>query len=73
MDSHIGTPSVGKTYQELKKVELVPFAAAVESGADRVEAKAVRNGEAFPMELLLPGFTPEEREIVLAGCLMKSY
>ena len=36
VDSHIGTPSVGKTYQELKKVELVPFAAAVESGAEMI-------------------------------------
>ena len=35
-DSHIGTPSVNKTYEELKKTELVPFKKAVESGADMI-------------------------------------
>ena len=47
--------------------------AAVESGADRVAAKVVSGGTAADIELLLPGFAPEEREIVLAGCLMNWY
>ena len=47
--------------------------AAVAGGADRVTAKAVRGGKATELELLLPGFTAEEREIVLAGCLMNWY
>lgn len=36
VDSHIGTPSVEKTYEELQETELVPFAAAVESGAEMI-------------------------------------
>ena len=48
--------------------------AAVESGAERVAAKVLRaGGGAAEMTLLLPGFTREEREIVLAGCLMNWY
>lgn len=35
-DSHIGTPSVEKTYEELQKNELVPFKSAVENGADLI-------------------------------------
>ncbi len=35
-DSHIGTPSVEKTYDEIKEVELVPFAAAIEDGAEMI-------------------------------------
>ena len=47
--------------------------AAVERGAERIEARAIRNGVVSDLVLLLPGFTPEEREIVLAGCLMNWY
>ncbi|MDO5702253.1 MAG: glycoside hydrolase family 3 N-terminal domain-containing protein, partial [Lachnospiraceae bacterium] len=36
VDSHIGTPSVEKTYDEIKEVELVPFAAAIENDADLI-------------------------------------
>ena len=36
VDSHIGTPSVEKTYDEIKEVELVPFAAAIEDGAEMI-------------------------------------
>ncbi len=36
VDSHIGTPSVEKTYDELLKTELVPFKAAIENGADMI-------------------------------------
>ena len=46
---------------------------AVERGAERVTGTVIRGGEAAPIELLLPGFAPEEREIVLAGCLMNWY
>ncbi len=35
-DSHIGTPTVEKTYEELKETELVPFAAAIQNGADMI-------------------------------------
>ena len=33
-DSHIGTPSVEKTYDEIKEMELVPFREAVKNGAE---------------------------------------
>ena len=35
-DSHIGTPSVEKTYEELMQTELIPFKSAVENGADMI-------------------------------------
>ena len=35
-DSHIGTPSVKKSYDELLKTELMPFKAAVQNGADMI-------------------------------------
>lgn len=35
-DSHIGTPSVEKTYEEIKETELVPFEAAIAAGADMI-------------------------------------
>ena len=47
--------------------------AAVAQGAERVTAKLLRNGAVSDLTLLLPGFTPQEREIVLAGCLMNWY
>ena len=47
---------------------------AVTSGADRVTAKVWRqDGRTGEIALLLPNFTPEEREIVLKGCLMNWY
>ena len=36
VDSHIGTPSVGKTYDELKQTELVPFETVIALGADLI-------------------------------------
>ena len=36
VDSHIGTPSVEKTYDEIKATELVPFKEAIENGADMI-------------------------------------
>ena len=35
-DSHIGTPSVEKTLEQLEAVELVPFKTAIENGADQI-------------------------------------
>ena len=46
---------------------------AVEGGAEKIAAKVLRHGRSVDIELLLPGFTKEEREIVLAGCLMNWY
>ncbi len=36
VDSHIGTPSVEKSYDELLATELVPFKSAIENGADMI-------------------------------------
>ena len=36
VDSHIGTPSVEKTYEEIQSTELKPFAAAIADGADMI-------------------------------------
>lgn len=36
VDSHIGTPSVDKTYEELRETELVPFESAIKNGADMI-------------------------------------
>lgn len=36
VDSHIGTPSISKTYEELAATELIPFEAAIDSGADMI-------------------------------------
>jgi aconitate hydratase len=46
---------------------------AVMEGAEKVSAKVISGGKTTDIELLLPGFTAEEREIVLAGCLMNWY
>ncbi|MBP5282733.1 MAG: glycoside hydrolase family 3 protein [Lachnospiraceae bacterium] len=35
-DSHTGFPCINKTYEELKAFELVPFAAAIENGAEMI-------------------------------------
>ena len=36
VDSHIGTPSVEKTYDQLKSGELVPFQEVIDAGADMI-------------------------------------
>lgn len=36
VDSHIGTPSVEKTYDEIRENELIPFMSAIENGADMI-------------------------------------
>ena len=46
---------------------------AVEEGAQSVNARIISGGNVHEIELLLPGFAEEEREIVLAGCLMNWY
>lgn len=46
---------------------------AVQSGADRIQGWVVTEADVQPMELLLTGFSPAERELVLAGCLMNWY
>ena len=47
--------------------------AAVASGAEEVPATLIQNGAEKPVTLKLPGMTAEERDIVLAGCLINYY
>ena len=35
-DSHTGFPLINRTYEELKEIELIPFRAAIDAGADMV-------------------------------------
>ena len=47
---------------------------AVEGGAESVRAVFIaKDGGAREAELLLKGLSPEERRILLAGCLMNAY
>ena len=46
---------------------------ALDSGADVVPAVLLQNGEQHTVTLKLPGMTHEERDIVLAGCLINYY
>ena len=47
--------------------------AAVDGGAEEVAAVLLQNGTERPVTLRLPGMTREERDIVLAGCLINYY
>jgi aconitate hydratase len=47
--------------------------AAVERGDETVEARILHKGEIDTISLRLQNFTPEERAVVLAGCLMNWY
>ena len=47
--------------------------AAVDSGAEEIPATLLQNGAEKAVTLKLPGMTREERDIVLAGCLINYY
>ena len=47
--------------------------AAVDAGAEEVSAVLIQNDTEKPVTLHLPGMTREERDIVLAGCLINYY
>lgn len=47
--------------------------ALLEGEGDTVEARVIRNGESRPVTLRLPGLTRDERDIILAGCLINHY
>ena len=47
--------------------------AVLKAGAESVQAKVVGNGNVSELTLRLPGLTQQEREIILAGCLMNWY
>ena len=45
----------------------------VEGDGETVQAQVLRNGSTTPVILSLPGLTREERDIILAGCLINYY
>jgi aconitate hydratase len=47
--------------------------AAVERGDEEISARVLHSGTVTPLTLRLVGFTQQERQIVLAGCLMNWY
>jgi aconitate hydratase len=46
---------------------------AILNGEEKIAAFIVREGNRTPLELKLEGLSPEDREIILAGCLMNYY
>ncbi len=46
---------------------------AVESGVSEVQAYLINDEGKLPFRLWLPNLAPEDREIILAGCLMNYY
>jgi aconitate hydratase len=47
--------------------------AAVEGGAEEVTGQWIRGGEPQPIQLYLKDLSPEDREILLNGCLINTY
>ena len=54
------------------RIYLPGIRAAVDGGAEEVSAVLLQNGTERPVTLKLPGMT-QERDIVLAGCLINYY
>ncbi|MDA8126665.1 MAG: hydratase [Deltaproteobacteria bacterium] len=46
---------------------------AVSGGVETISAFLIRRGERTPLELKLEGLSPDDREILLAGCLINYY
>jgi aconitate hydratase len=46
---------------------------AIANGQERIPADLVREGKRTPLELKLGSLSPEDRDIILAGCLMNYY
>ncbi len=69
------------TTEDLDKLNLQPgdrvyipgIRALLEGDGETVQAAVLRNGGETPVTLSLPGLTREERDIILAGCLINYY
>ncbi len=46
---------------------------AVQKGIEKIPAFLIRKGKRTPMELRLEGLSREDRDIILAGCLINYY
>ncbi len=60
-------------YEPGDRIFLPEVREAIRKGDEKISGFMIRNNEAIPIEFLLLGFSKEEREIVLAGCLMNWY
>jgi aconitate hydratase len=64
----------GETPLEIGDIIYIPGARrAVESGAETIPAILTRGGVINEIIFQLPGLTADEREILLAGCLINYY
>ena len=55
------------------RVYIPGIRALLEGDGDAIEAKVLRNGGETAVTLTLPGLTREERDVILAGCLINYY
>ena len=55
------------------RVYIPGIRALLEGDGETVQAQVLRNGSTTPVILSLPGLTREERDIILAGCLINYY
>ena len=55
------------------RIYLPGIRAALEQGCETVSASLLQNGRETAISLHLPGLTREERDIILAGCLINYY
>ena len=58
--------------QDLQRAQVAGVEDEV-GGAEAIDAVLIQNGEEKPLKLRLPAMTAEERDIVLAGCLINYY
>ncbi|MCI9308520.1 MAG: hydratase, partial [Oscillospiraceae bacterium] len=69
------------TAEGLKELDLQPgdrvylpgIRALLEGDGDTIQAAVLRQGGTASVTLSLPGLTREERDIILAGCLINYY
>ena len=64
---------VGSNPEEAHPVIGMQLRAAVERGDETVDALLLQNGKEKAVKLHLTNMTQEERDIVLAGCLINYY
>ncbi|WP_138295130.1 MULTISPECIES: hydratase [unclassified Clostridium] len=55
------------------KIYLPGIREALQGGKDAVQAELIRDGQRSPITLKLPAMTEDERDIILAGCLINYY
>ena len=61
-------------YAEGDFIYVPDIRAGIEAGNEEFPAKVIRaNGEIFNLKLYVKGLTPDEKEIILRGCLMNYY